>query len=257
MRFMLPFVAMLVWQTASAQTPARPPYTFDAASIHISEPGSPTAVFHTEPGYFSTHNVTLRSCIEWAYGLKPLQLQGPAWLKDTRFDIVARSEDHTADDDQLRLMLQTLLADRFGMKVHREEKEQPVYSLTLAKGGPKFHPQSAKDGSKFLESVGEGSTRFKEDKAGAIGEHVSMSETADKMSELLDRMVIDRTGMKGRYDFRLDLLPYMAADGEGKADIMSVLFAGFNDQLGLKLEAGRDKVDLLVIDSINKTPTEN
>jgi uncharacterized protein (TIGR03435 family) len=69
--------------------------------------------------------------------------------------------------------------------------------------------------------------------------------------------VINRTGLNGRYDFRLDLLPYMAADGDGKADIMSALFAGFNDQLGLKLEPGREMVDLLVIDTVNKTPTEN
>jgi uncharacterized protein (TIGR03435 family) len=233
-----------------------PPLSFDVASIHSSEPGSPTAIFHTEPGFFSTHNVTLRACVEWAYGLKPVQLSGPAWLKDSRFDIVARTDDHGADDDKLRLMLQTLLADRFGMKVHREQKEQQVYSLTIAKNGPKFHPQSAKDASKFLESATEGSSRFKEDKAGAIGEHVSMDETADKISELLDRRVIDRTGLKGRYDFRLDLTPYMA-EAEGKADIMSVLFAGFNEQLGLKLEPGKGVVELLVIDAVNKTPTEN
>ena len=88
-----------------------------------------------------------------------------------------------------------------------------------------------------------------------------MAEVANKISELLDRIVIDKTGLTGRYDFRLDLTPYMTPDADGKngtkADIMSILFAGFNDQLGLKLEAGRETVDLLIVDSIDQTPTEN
>jgi uncharacterized protein (TIGR03435 family) len=80
-------------------------------------------------------------------------------------------------------------------------------------------------------------------------------------SGLVNRIVIDKTGLTGRYDFRLDLIPYMTSDTDGKdgakADIMSILFAGFNDQLGLKLEAGKESVDLLVVDAVNKTPTEN
>ncbi len=158
---------------------------------------------------------------------------------------MARTDDHSADDDKLRLMLQTLLADRFGLRVHREQKEQQVYSLTVARNGPKLR-----------ESHTEGQSRFREDKGGAIGEHVSMEETADKISELLDRRVINRTGLKGRYDFRVDVTPYMTG-AEGKPDIMSILFAGFNEQLGLKLEPGKEIVELLVIDSVNKTPTEN
>ena len=91
-----------------------------------------------------------------------------------------------------------------------------------------------------------------------MADHVTMDDVSNKVSELLNRIVVDKTGLTGRYDFRLDLTPYMTADADGaKADIMSILFAGFNDQLGLKLEAGKESVDLLVVDAVNKTPTEN
>lgn len=245
----------------SAQSSA-PALSFEVASIHTSEPGQPIANFHTSPGVFTVRNVTLRNCIEWAYSVKPLQLTGPDWLSDVRFDITARAEDSAADDDKLRLMLQTLLADRFGLKIHHEKKEQQVYALTLTKNGPKFHQPGTKDPSKFLDSTTEGPSGFSEDKTGAMGERVSTAEIADQVSQLLDRIVIDRTGLTGRYDFRIDLSPYMnaaAADGNNgpRSDVMSVLFSGFNDQLGLKLEPGKDTVNLVVIDSVNKTPTEN
>jgi uncharacterized protein (TIGR03435 family) len=253
----LAFLSSAIW----AQSPA-PILSFEAASIHASDPGLPVANFHTSPGVFTVRNVTLRSCIEWAYGIKPLQLSGPVWINDERFDITARAEDGTADDDRLRLMLRTLLADRFGLKIHREKKEQQVYALTLAKNGPKFHEPGTKDASKFLESTTAGPSGFSEDKTGAMGERVSINEIADKISQLLDRIVTDRTGLTGRYDFRIDLSPYMnavAADGNNgpRSDVMSVLFSGFNDQLGLKLEPGKETVDLVVIDSVNRTPTEN
>src|ERR1700679_2398108 len=90
-----------------------PRLSFEVASIHPGEPDQREASMHTDPGVFSVHNVTLRSCVEWAYGIKPRQLTGPGWLADERFDIVAHAEDRTADDDQLRLMVQALLADRF------------------------------------------------------------------------------------------------------------------------------------------------
>jgi uncharacterized protein (TIGR03435 family) len=205
--------------------------------------------------------MTLRFCIEWAYDIRPLQITGPAWLSDARFDINARAADHNADDDQLRLMVRAMLADRFGLKVHHEKKEQQTFALTVAKNGPKFHPTGTKDGSRFTESATDGATGFSEDKTGAMAEHVTMGDVANKVSELVNRIVIDKTGLTGHYDFRLDLTPYMTPDTDGKdgakADIMSILFAGFNDQLGLKLEAGKESVDLLVVDSINRTPTEN
>jgi uncharacterized protein (TIGR03435 family) len=104
------------------------------------------------------HNISLRRCIEWAYEVSPNQLIGPAWPDDVRFGIM------TANDDQLHLMLKTLPADRFGLK------EEQMYALTAAKGGPKFHESggAARDTSRFVESGATGPSRFEEDKTGAF-----------------------------------------------------------------------------------------
>ncbi len=246
----LAFACSSVW--------AQSPTAFEVASIHPSEPDQRTADYHTAPGEFSVHNATLRSCIEWAYDIKPIQLMGPSWIGDERFDINARAEDRSADDDKLRPMVQKLLADRFGLKVHHEQKEQPIYSLTVAKSGPKFHATGTKDGSKFLESTADGPSSFSEDKTGAMAQHVTIDQISEKISQLLDRMIVNKTGLQGRYDLRIDLTPYMNTESDGpRSDIRSVLFEGFNDQLGLKLEPGKEIIDFVVIDSINKAPTEN
>ncbi len=248
----LPLLSLLFTLPVLAQSPK-----FEAASVHISQPGQPSAEFHTRPGYLMVRNYPLHACIEWAYNLRPLQIEGPAWLSDERIDIDARSENHHADDDELRPMLQALLADRFGLKAHESKKEQLVYLLTLGKEGPKFHPQGTSDGSSFNPSPGNGPSGFSDDRTGAMAHHVSMSALADKLSELLNRIVIDKTGLEGNYDFRIDVTPYLATGGDGKPDIMSIIFAGLNDQLGLKVDAGRESVELLTIDAVNKTPTEN
>ena len=230
---------------------------FETASIHISEPGQNSAEFHSRPGMLTIRNYTLHGCIEWAYNLRPRQIEGPGWLNDVRIDIQARSENEQADDDEIRLMLRTLLAERFGMKAHETQKEQQDYELTVGKDGARFHARGDKDGSAFNLSKGNGSSGFSEDKTGAMAQRVTMYDFANKLSELLNRIVIDKTGLPGSYDLRIDITPYLPTSGEGKPDIMSIIFAGLNDQLGLKVEAGRESVELLTIDSINKSPTDN
>ncbi len=156
-------------------------------------------------------------------------------------------------------MLQSLLAERFGLKLHRERKEQQVYTLALAKSLVlKIHPAGTGDASKFVPSTSEAPNSFSENESGVTAERVSMADLASKLSQPLGRVVIDKTGLKGRYDLRIDITPYLAADGKaGPVDVAGILFAGFNDQLGLRLEAGREMGDLLVIDSVTRTPTGN
>jgi len=84
-----------------------------------------------------------------------------------------------------------------------------------------------------------------------------MSDLAEKISEPLGRPVLDATGMKGHYDIHINALAYMGADGNGQMDVMSFLFTALRQQLGLKLESGKDTPEILVIDSVQKTPTEN
>jgi uncharacterized protein (TIGR03435 family) len=230
---------------------------FEAASIHISESGQRSSEFHSRPGMLTIRNYTLHRCIEWAYNLRPLQVEGPEWLRDVNIDIDARVENRQSDDDEIRLMLRTLLAERFGMKAHLTQKEQQVYLLTTGKDGPRFHTAGSKDGSSFSPSARDGSSGFSEDKTGAIAQHVTMYQLANKLSERLNRIMIDKTGLEGNYDLRIDITPYLAAGGDGPPDVMSIIFAGLNDQLGLKVEAGRESVGFLTVDSIKRTPTDN
>ena len=230
---------------------------FEAASIRISEPGQRSSTLNSRPGLLTLRNYTLHRCIEWAYTLRPLQVEGPVWLNDVQIDIEARMENRQAEDDEFRLMLRTLLADRFGMKAHLSQKEQQVYLLTAGKDGPKFHVRGGKDGSAFNPSPGNESSGFSEEKTGAIAKHVTMYQLANKLSERLNRIMIDKTGLEGHYDLRIDITPYLAEGGDGPPDVMSIIFAGLNDQLGLKVEAGRESVELLTVDAIDKTPTPN
>jgi uncharacterized protein (TIGR03435 family) len=238
-------VALLACLNCLAQTPG-----FDAASIHPAE-GGPRASIQTSPGSLTIRNQNLFFLIQWAYDTPPFQINGPAWLKDTRYDLIAKSEGG-GDDPQLRLMLRKLLAERFGLRAHTEQKETQVYAITLAKGGPKFR-----------ESTDEGPPVFDRGGPATLTAHrVTMKDLAIQISDPLKRPVIDETGLKGRYDIRIDTSGYMIdqanAEGGGPPpDLMSLLFKGLQEQLGLKLESKKENVDILVIDQAEKSPTEN
>lgn len=256
----IPFALCLLALPAFAQQPTQP--TFDVASVRTGDP-TQGGHMHTEPGLLRFENVTLRAAIQFAYGIAPYQLSAPGWINDATFTINAKAADPTADDDKLKLMLQSLLADRLGMKTHHEQKQLPVYLLALAKNGPKLHEATKPNGSKFIETKSEGDSVFSEDKTGLIVFRATMGEMAAKLSNPLRQPVLDRTGLKGRYDLRIDITPYLTpGTGEGDnvqkmADPVSFVVTAFQDQLGLKLESGKEPTDLLVVDAINRTPSEN
>jgi uncharacterized protein (TIGR03435 family) len=243
--------ALVTCLSCFSQTPP----AFDAASIRPAE-GKMRPEIVTSPGTLTVHNQTLQFLIYWAYDTPPFQINGPDWLNDARFDVLAKS-DSGGDDARLRLMLQTLLADRFGLKTHKEQKEMQVYAITLAKGGPKFK-----------ESTDEGPPVFDRGGPTMLTAHrVTMKDFALQVSDPLKRPVIDETGLKGKYEIRIDVSAYMqnlAAGGEGKGgggegqmDVMSILFNALQQQLGVKLESKKANVDLLVVDHAEKTPTDN
>lgn len=245
----LPLV-LLTCFSCLAQTPTGGP-AFDAASIRPAE-GNVRPEIKTSPGSFTMRNETLRDMIQWAYDTPPFQISGPTWINDLRFDVIAKS-DSGGDDAKLRLMLQTLLAGRFGLKTHTEQKEMQVYAITLAKGGPKFQ-----------ESKDEGPPVF--DRGGPTmltAHHVTMKDVAIQISQPLGRPVIDETGLTGKYEIKIDVAAYMQSQaGDGKAnepqiDVMSVLFNALQSQLGVKLDSKKATVNFLVIDHAEKTPTEN
>jgi len=195
-------------------------------------------------------NVSLQTCIKWAYGLRDFQIAGPSWLSSEKYDIAANASG-AATEQELRLMLRALLAERFKLKTRIETKEKPVYALVVAKNGPKLHA-AVKDGDPSFRPVG-GELVFL---------NFSMADLADRLSSRpfkLDLPVFDRTGIDGRFDFALKLATNpdeLKHTLEGMEQGPSI-FVFFQDQLGLKLEARKGPVEILIVESAEKIPAEN
>ncbi len=218
--------------------------------MRLAEPaGSPGPRIRTSSDSLTIHGLSLRDCIQTAYQMPATQVTGPDWLSDIRLDIAAKAAGPVTEA-QLYLMLRTLLAERMGVRTHVEQKEMPVYALTLAKGGPKFS-----------ESTTEGPPVFGHGKGGPNMQRVSMSELAMALYEPFGRPVIDATGLKGRYDIHLDMTSYRpapTADGNpGSMDMVSVMITALQEQMGLKVEGRKQGIDVLVVDHAEKTPSEN
>lgn len=242
MRMSVALFACLVCFTQSA------PPAFETASIHPNPRVEPQQV-QVSPRSLAMRNQPLFFLVQWAWDVTPAQIDAPPWFMEACFDIVAKAPG-PADETHMRLMLQTLLAERFGLKLHKEARVMPVYAITLAKGGPKFQ-ESPTEGSFVLE------------RATPVilnAHHARMSDLAQGISGEVKRPVVDETGLTGRYEIHMDLSAYLSrtgGPGDGQLDMMSILFSGFQDLLGLKLEARKQSVDVLVIDHAEKTPTGN
>jgi uncharacterized protein (TIGR03435 family) len=224
-----------------------------------------------DPSRFTCENFDLAALIEMAYDIPYYLLSAPGWTADKRFDIVAKVPEGTTKE-QFRLMQQRLLIERFKLVVHRETKEIPVIELVVAKGGPKLKDLSA---AQPKEESQEPVTynRMKTDPEGfpilppgqtgyAItrgharlqGAGETMEHFASTLAGQLHEPVIDRTGLKGKYDF---VLSWLITDLAGDSDTTPTLSNALLNQLGLVLKRARGPVEMLVIDSIEKTPTEN
>jgi uncharacterized protein (TIGR03435 family) len=245
--FASPSVALFACFACLAQ-PAPP--KFDVASIKPVVGGGMLADVQTSPGSLTMRNQSLLFLLQWAYEMPPFQIEAPDWLNDNRFDVLAKAEGG-GDAAKLRLMLRALLAERFGLKAHTEQKEMQIYGLTLAKGGPKFQESTDEGPPDFVNSGGRGTL---------VAHRVTMQDLATKISEPLRRPVFDETGLKGRYEIRIDVTAYMQSEGKGdgqQIDVMSMLFTALQQQLGVKLDSKKKSVDILVIDHAEKAPTEN
>jgi uncharacterized protein (TIGR03435 family) len=192
-------------------------------------------------GRLSITNFTLKQLIAFAFDMKrPLVVGGPAWIDSDRFDIEAKPET-AADMQQVRRMVQSLLADRFGLTSHRDTRVMPVDALLVAKNGPK--PTKTKPGGPApLFRVGPGAL----DAEGGA----SLAQLANVLSGLMDRSVIDKTGLSGNYDLKLEWTPddtLPAPDATGPS-----IFTALQEELGLRLESQRGSVEVLVVDSAEK-----
>jgi uncharacterized protein (TIGR03435 family) len=255
-------LAGLLGAVSQAQDP-KP--SFEVASVKENKSGGRGQNSKATAGRFSSKNAPLRAIVMNAYEIQQqVQLRGgPGWMESVRFDIEAKvpGEGAKALDDkgpsdkalsesdrhQIHLMLQSLLADRFKLAVHHENREMTVYFLVVAKGGPKLRDLKA-----------HGSIKPPNPDMHSFGGGGSLKGLVIFLSDLSGRPVIDKTGLKGSYDYHMELpledFPRTTADGpiQPNASVGAAVFAVMEQQLGLKLESGRAAVDVLVIDHVEK-----
>jgi uncharacterized protein (TIGR03435 family) len=241
--------AVIFLTSMSGQTSA--PH-FEVASVKRAEGGGPPGDIprnmDTSPGHFAMRNVPLRYCLEWAYNLKDFEIVGPDWIQsDERYDIFARAAG-PATDDEMRPMLQTLLLERFQMKVHRETREMNAYVLIPGKGPAKVKPAPADE----APSLGPGpnhSTAFHK---------FPLSRLTFLLTRRMDHPVVDLTGLTGLYDYSLDLSGLSEYSGPKSDEPGTSIFTAIQQDLGLKLEARpKQPIEIFVIDTVNKVPIPN
>ena len=266
------FGLILVATVAAAQAPQ-----FDVASIKKNPTGGARVSIETPPGRFQATNTPLRFLIRWSYRMaEPRILDGPDWIGVDRFDVTATAPAEGWTGERTRQMVRALLADRVGLVTHTETREMRIYTLTVAKPGafgPHLRPAAvdcsapdtpsrmAADGKVacgLLVSQNAGSASLR-------GGGQLMADFARSLGEYVDRPLVDRTGLTARYDLELQFtadrgaLVGAPAPGGLSATVdsdIAPLPTALLEQLGLRLEATRGTVEVLVIDRISK-PTEN
>jgi len=248
-RFVIAFIALAV--TGLGQDRTRP--EFEVASVKpvdLSKLGD--AIFmnlgtvRREEVTFG--NATLNDCIRFAYNMaSDAQIAGPDWIKSKQllYDVVAKGTPG-ASREQLQAMMQALLAERFKLVTHREQKEMSYLALVPAKNGPKI--RSVKDVPDGFRG-----TNYE----GRINNILQMPGLAYLLSRFeTERPIIDRTGLSGMYEVKLEWTPSRQTQNADTAPGPS-LFTAVTEQLGLKLEARKGPVEILVVDRSEKVPAEN
>jgi uncharacterized protein (TIGR03435 family) len=237
----------LVFACAAFGQAAAVPPVFEVASLKPSHGDIRDENVETSRGTLTMRSVTVNSCIKWAYGVQDSQVSGPNLLTSERYDVAAKAAS-TIADDQLKLMLRALLAERFKLALHRQSKEMPGYALVVAKNGPKIH-----------ESQGEGKSNLQLGRGTVVAQWTTMAQFADLISGPMQAPVLEMTGLKGKYDFSLDLSVYVEDPNRQRGqqlDMVSILIKALQEQVGLNLESRRALFDVLIVDHIEK-PSEN
>lgn len=237
-------------QTADAKLPA-----YDVVSVKVDKSGSGHWDLDSRDGRYSANNVSLKNLVSSAYGMKEDLISGiPGWANSARFDLQAKIVDpdlvalKKLSPEQEQSLLKPVLADRFQLRAHTETKILPVFDLVLAKGGPKFKPTSPDDPS------GKGGS-ISIHNAALTAHAIPMQFLARSLSSQMHRMVIDKTGLAGRFDLSFTWTPAYGP-GATPEDSESSIFTALQEQLGLKLRSAKGPVETLVIDHV-EMPSEN
>ncbi len=296
--------------------PADSKLTFDAAAIKPFIPPSGGKMMigrggrggpgSTDPGRIHYTAINLRNLLTNAYDVKDYQIVGPSYLDSERFDVQATMPPETTKE-QFRTMLQNLLAERFKLTIHRENKELPMYALVVAKNGPKLKEsvetpdqKPTEDEPRPIAMPSPGQMKFDPEgfpilpmpsaggrgsmfmmmmpnRARIMAQKQTMQDLAERLSQMLSKPVKDETALKAKFDFVLTYSPEGLNTGMGmsgpppppppgarpdngfipEGEAPQNLFSAIQAQLGLKLDAKKGPVDLVVVDHMEKTPTEN
>jgi uncharacterized protein (TIGR03435 family) len=240
-------VLLLVTTTLVATRLSQSTISFEVASIRQNRSGSAnTNIRLLDGGRFQVVNATLKTLIRNAYDILGFQLVGgPSWLDTEHYDIEAKTQaPGELTKENLPKLLQSLLADRFRLNTHWETKDGSVYSLTVDRNGPKFGPSTSAADPGMNTSKRPGRAKM-------TGVRQPMSLLASNLGNQLGRYVLDQTGLRGEYDFSLEWDPDQTAESN-----LPSIFAALHESLGLKLEANRGPVPVLVIDRAEK-PSQN
>ncbi len=250
---------------AAGQTPAALP-AFDVADVHISAPG--TGYFDgglLAGGRYQLRGATMVDLIKTAWSIEAESVfGGPSWLDSDRFDVIAKASPTSSKADRA-LMLRSLLAERFKLVVHNDEKPLTVYALTVGKRGPQFK-ESAGGGEAACKQgpFEQGPPPF----ISSICSNMTITEFGEQVHQMAggyvgDHPVVDLTGLKGTYDLTLRWTPRGAlrqaptANGDPPPVVTLSVFDALDKELGLKLELAKHTMPAIVVDSVNRTPTEN
>jgi uncharacterized protein (TIGR03435 family) len=225
-----------------AQQTPRP--NFEVASIKESKTGEHSGgVYFSPGGHLSAKNVPLHFLIANAWHVKSFQITGgPGWFDTTTWNIEAKGEGNPSPQ-QIMLMLQSLLEDRFQLKVQRRTVQHETYSLLAARTGAKL-----KATTKDCQAPGSSCDNWSANDNDISGEAITIEGFAGALAEALDLPVADQTGLQGRYDIKLHWAPSDTAEAS--------IFTAIQEQLGLKLQSQKGPVEMLVIEHLEK-PTEN
>jgi uncharacterized protein (TIGR03435 family) len=244
------------------------PTEFEVVNIHLSRPDEQQD-FRLANGRIDAKNILLRDLITFAYDVEDDWVRGgEKWLESDRYDITAKTQP-TESSDTLRVMVQSMLADRFKMKVHKEAQPVTVYGLTLNKS--KLQEADPKSRSECVRRAVDGALTL-------TCTNTTMAQFATKIRDVargyLEHPVVDLTGLKGGYDFMVAWGPKNRVMGAGRpADVAAVdnspvpmavdrpvaltLYEAVSRQLGLKLATQKHPMQVVVIDHLERTPTEN
>lgn len=261
-------VVLIVVACAAPAQPATKP-AFEVARVRMIDPNDGILVgMSADPGMVSYRNLTLRDAIRGAYMVRDFQIVGPDWMSNVRFQVDAKIPEG-APADQIPEMFQSLLEERFGLTFRREPKEMQVYSLQVAKDGPKLKAAAKRTAGEQLAMGTDGKPRAMVMIGGSANGAVITAPAASLLtlvgvaSRFTGKPIVDDTGIPGEYNFTLTFAPEVTS-GPGFALSLpgpdsepAPSLAEAVKQYGLRLETKKESIDMFVVTHVEKTATAN